>query len=381
MTPQTATVTDVPSAGVPAAARLVSLDAFRGATIALMVLVNNNGSGRDAYRQLEHAEWHGWTITDTVFPSFVWIVGMAITLSLGKRLAAGVPKSRLMAQVARRAAVLFVFGLLVYAFPHFDLGTQRILGVLQRIAICYLIASAIFLYTEVRGQILWILGLFSAYWMMMTLIPVPGYGPGRLDVEGNFAHYIDALVLGSHNYAHTRTWDPEGVVSTLPAIATALFGVLAGQLLRLRRGLPERTVWLFVTGSLLLAAGLICTAWLPINKKLWTDSFSLFMAGLDFIVFAIFAWFIDGLGWHKPARPFVIFGMNAIALYMISEGLAEFLDAVRVGPISLQQQIYRACFVPLASPANASLLYSLAFVAVIYAAACFFYRRGWFLRV
>jgi predicted acyltransferase len=200
-------------------------------------------------------------------------------------------------------------------------------------------------------------------------------------VEGNFAHYIDALVLGAHNYAHTKTWDPEGVVSTLPAIATALFGVLAGQLLRMRRGLPERIVWFFVTGSLLLAAGLICTAWLPINKKLWTDSFSLFMAGLDFIIFAIFAWFIDGLGWHRPSRPFVIFGMNAIALYMISEGLAEFLDAVRIGPISLQQQIYRTCFVPLASPANASLLYSLTFVAVIYAAAYFLYRRGWFLRV
>src|ERR1039457_2926364 len=219
------------------APRLVSLDAFRGATIALMVLVNNAGSGRDSYRQLEHAAWHGWTITDTVFPSFLWIVGVAITLSLGKRLAAGIPKSRLIVQIARRAAVLFVFGLAVYAFPNFNLGTQRILGVLQRIAICYLIVSVIYLFTRVRGQILWIVGLFAAYWMMMTLIPVPGYGPGRLDVEGNFAHYIDRLVLGAHNYANTRTWDPEGVVSTLPAIATALFGVLAGQILRLRRGL------------------------------------------------------------------------------------------------------------------------------------------------
>jgi predicted acyltransferase len=204
-------------------------------------------------------------------------------------------------------------------------------------------------------------------------------------VEGNFAHYVDRLVLGAHNYANTRTWDPEGVVSTLPAIATALFGVLAGQILRLRRGLAERTTWLFVAGSLLLAAGLICTAWLPINKKLWTDSFALFMAGLDFTVFAIFAWFIDGLGWHKPARPMVIFGMNAIALYMISEGLAELLGAVRVnaagGSISLKAYIYRAWFAPLASPPNASLLYSLAFVAVVYAAAHGLYRRGWFLRV
>lgn len=367
------------------APRLVSLDAFRGATIALMVLVNNAGSGRDAYPQLEHAAWHGWTITDTVFPSFLWIVGVAITLSLGTRLTGGVAKSRLMAQATRRAAVLFVLGLAVYAFPHFDLGTQRILGVLQRIAVCYLVVAAIYLWTGVRGQILWILGLFAAYWMMMLLIPVPGYGAGRLDVEGNFAHYVDRLVLGTHNYANTKTWDPEGLVSTLPAIATTLLGVLAGQILRLRRALAERTTWLFVTGSLLLAGGLILTAWLPINKKLWTDSFSLFMAGLDFIVFAIFAWLIDGCGWHKPAKPLVIFGMNAIALYMISEGVAEFLDAVHVdaagGPISLQAYIYRGWFVPLGSPANASLLYSLSFVAVVYAAAYFLYRRGWFLRV
>jgi predicted acyltransferase len=356
--------------------RLVSLDAFRGATIALMVLVNNAGSGRDSYRQLEHAAWHGWTITDTVFPSFLWIVGMAITLSLGKRLTTGIPRSLLLPQILRRFAVLFVLGVAVYAYPEFNLGTQRILGVLQRIAICYLAASLIFLYTGVRGQILCIAGLLAAYWMMMTLIPVPGYGPGRLDVEGNFAHYIDQLVLGRHNYHSTRTWDPEGLVSTLPAIATALFGVLAGHILRLRRTLAERTTWLFVAGSLLLAAGLICTAWLPINKKLWTDSFCLFMAGLDFLVFAIFLWFIDGQGWRRPARPLLIFGMNSIALYMVSEGLAEFLDAT-----SLQPSIYRKVFVPLASPANASLLYSLTFVAVIYLAACFLYRRGWFLRV
>src|ERR1039457_6520399 len=217
------------------ASRLVSLDAFRGATIALMVLVNNAGSGRDSYPQLEHAAWHGWTITDTGFPSFLWIVGVAITLSLGKRLAGGTSKSRLMAQVARRAAVLFVFGLAVYAYPNFDLGTQRILGVLQRIAICYLIASAIYLFTGVRGQILWIVGLFAAYWMMMTLIPVPGYGPGRLDVEGNLAHYVDRMGVRNHKHLPTKTWDPEGLVSTLPAIATALFGVLAGQILRLGR--------------------------------------------------------------------------------------------------------------------------------------------------
>ena len=212
--------------------RLVSLDAFRGATMAFMILVNNPGDGRHSYWPLQHAEWNGWTPTDVVFPSFLWIVGVAITLSLGRRLARGDSRSELLRQAVRRAAILFVLGVLVYAYPAFNLGTQRILGVLQRIAICYLAASAIYLFTRVRGQIVWIVSLMAAYWLLMAFAPVPGYGAGRLDVEGNFAHYIDRIVLGSHNYRHTRTWDPEGIVSTLPAIATCLLGVLAGHIVR-----------------------------------------------------------------------------------------------------------------------------------------------------
>ena len=163
--------------------RLVSLDAFRGATIALMVLVNTAG-GDVSYAPLNHSEWNGWTITDMVFPSFLWIVGVAITLSLGKRLAMGVPKSQLFWPILRRAAIIYVLGLIVYMAPAFDLGTQRILGVLQRIAICYLIASCIYMTTNIKGQILWILGLFASYWMLMTLVPVPGYGAGNLTRGG-----------------------------------------------------------------------------------------------------------------------------------------------------------------------------------------------------
>lgn len=374
------------SSTVPTASeRLLSLDAFRGLTMALMVLVNNAGNGDDSYMQLRHSEWNGWTITDTVFPSFLWIVGVAITLSLGKRLAKGIPRTRLLLDVCRRSAILFVLGLAVYAFPHFNLATQRILGVLQRIAICFLVASAIYLFTGVRGQIAWLAGLLAAYWIMMTFVPVPGYGPGRQDVEGNFAHYVDRLVLGSHNYASTRTWDPEGVVSTLPSIATTLFGVLAGGLLQFRRSLRQRVAWLFGVGVLLLAAGSICGLWMPINKKIWSDSFSLFMAGLDFMVFAALAWLIDGLGWHKPVRPLVILGMNAIAIYLVSEFAAETLSAIRwhspTGPVSLQGYLYSHWFAPLGSPPNASLLYSLAFTAAMYLVAWAMYRRGWFLRV
>jgi predicted acyltransferase len=202
------------------AERLVSLDVFRGATMALMVLVNDSGDGSHTYGPLQHSEWNGWTLTDTVFPSFLWIVGVAVTLSLGKRLMAGVPRSRLFAQVLRRAAILYVLGLVVYAYP-LDLSTQRLLGVLQRIAICYLIVSAIYLTTGIRGQIVWIVSLLGGYWLIMMLAPTPGYGAGHLDVERNFAHYVDTVVLGRHNYLSTKTWDPEGIVSTIPAIATA----------------------------------------------------------------------------------------------------------------------------------------------------------------
>jgi predicted acyltransferase len=365
--------------------RLVSLDAFRGATMALMVLVNTPGDGRNVYAPLRHAEWNGWTPTDVVFPSFLWIVGVAMTLSLGRRVAAGVSRAQLFGQAFRRAVILYVLGLLIYAYPGLNLSTQRLLGVLQRIAICYLAAAAIYLTARIRGQIVWIVSLLVGYWLMMMLIPVHGYGPGRLDVEGNFAHYIDRVVLGPHNYEWTKTWDPEGIVSTLPAIATVLLGIMAGHVLRLKRTLAARTVWLLAAGVLLIAAGLICNAWLPINKKLWTTSFALFMAGLDFGIFAVFLWCIDGLGYKRIAKPLVIMGMNAIVVYLASEFLDEALTAVQWSSagrtISLHQWLYGNLFAGIASPMNASLLFAIAYTLLMYLLAYGMYRRGWFVRI
>lgn len=251
----------------PAPQRLASLDAFRGATIALMVLVNTPGDGRHVYPPLQHSAWNGWTPTDVVFPSFLWIVGVAITFSLARRVAGGMPRGRLFAQILKRAAILYAFGLLIYLFPRFDFSTMRIFGVLQRIAICYLVVSAIYLTTGLRGQILWIVSLLAGYWLIVKLVPVPGYGAGDLAPDHNIANYLDRVLLGAHNYAGTRTWDPEGIVSTLPSIATALFGVMAGHLLRAKRTLAERCAWLFFVGNLLIAAGLIADAWLPIDRK------------------------------------------------------------------------------------------------------------------
>lgn len=356
--------------------RLISLDVFRGATIALMVLVNTPGDGRHVYGPLQHASWHGWTITDTVFPSFAWIIGVAITLSLGHRLEEGMPRGRALALALRRASILFALGLFLYAFPHFDFEHQRILGVLQRLAICYLAASVIFMTTGVRGQLLWVVGLLSTYWLIMRFAPVPEYGAGFLDVERNFAHYIDRIILGKHNYASTKTWDPEGIVSTLPAIATTLLGVLAGQVLRLKKPLAEQTTWLFLAGNILLAMALVCDQWLPINKKLWTSSFTLFMAGLDFVIFAALLWLVDGMRWRNGLLPLIVLGQNAIAIYMLSELLIETL-----GALGWRQPIYETIFAPLASPMNASLLFAITYTLLMFGVSYWMYKRGWFVRV
>ena len=367
------------------AGRLVSLDAFRGATMAFMILVNTPGDGNHTYWPLEHAKWHGWTPTDVVFPSFLWIVGVAMTLSLGRRLARGDSRASLFRQAARRATILFALGVLVYVYPAFDLSTQRILGVLQRIAICYLAAAVIYLTTKLRGQIVWIVSLMAVYWLLMEFVPVPGYGSGHLDVEGNFAHYVDRIVLGSHNYLQTKTWDPEGIVSTLPAIATCLLGLVAGYILGLRRSLGGRCLRLLGLGVILLSAGLICNTWLPINKKLWTDSFTLFMAGLDFVVFAGFLWLVDGLGWRRMVKPLVVMGMNAIVIYLASEFLDQALTWVHWtgagGKVVLREWLYEHLFAQLASPYNASLIYAVSYVLVMFLIAWALYRRGWFVRI
>lgn len=368
-----------------AVGRLVSLDAFRGFTMAFMILVNTPGDGAHTYWPLEHANWHGWTPTDMVFPSFLWIVGVAITLSLGRRLAHGDSRAVLLRQAARRAGILFALGVLVYVYPAFDLSTQRILGVLQRIAICYLATAAIYLTTRLRGQILWTGSLMAVYWLLMAFAPVPGYGSGRLDVEGNFAHYVDHMVLGSHNYLQTKTWDPEGIVSTLPAVATCLLGLLAGHIVGMRRSLGERCLRLVGMGVILIAAGLICNIWLPINKKLWTDSFTLFMAGLDFTLFAGFLWLVDALGWRRVVKPLVVMGMNAIVIYLASEFLDEVLSWVHWtgagGRVVLRAWLYDHLFAPVASPYNASLIYAISYVLVMFVIAWALYRRGWFVRV
>ncbi len=365
-----------------ASGRLMSLDVFRGATIAAMVLVNNPGSWDTVYPPLLHAKWHGWTFTDVIFPFFLWIVGVAMTLSFERRMEQGADRGRgkLMLHVVRRSAIIFAIGFFLSGFPKFPIATMRIPGVLQRIAVCYLIASIVLLFTRLRGQMLAVGTLLTGYWMLMTLYPVPGCGPGSLEMECNFERYVDGLLLKGHMWRQTTEWDPEGIVSTLPAIATTLFGVLAGHLLRIRRTPAEKTAWLFVCGSVLLVSGSVLAWWMPINKSLWTSSYSVFMAGLAMQAFAFCYWLVNVQQWKRFAQPFVMFGMNAIVLYFFSGMLARMMSILKIGSVSLQHIVYDNFFVYLASPKNASLLYALTNVAVVYLFARFLYRRKWFVR-
>lgn len=374
--------------------RLQSLDVFRGATIAAMILVNNPGSWENSYAQLKHAAWHGWTFTDWIFPFFLFIVGVAMTFSFPKRLAQGQTKKQLLLHTLRRAAILFALGLLVNGFPfglfdhQFSWATFRIPGVLQRIAICFLIASIIFVTTKIRGQIVWTVALLTVYWLLVRLVPVPGFGVGVMEPTGNLCWYVDSTLLRGHTwiYAPAEGFDPEGIVSTIPAIATTLFGLLTGQWLRSERGPKEKTAWMFVVGQAMLLLGVIFDNWLPINKNLWTSSYSIFMTGWALICLATFYWLIDVKGLQRWAKPFTIFGMNAITVFVLSELLAVLLWVITwKGPdgsvITLHDYIHEHLFVPLASAMNASLLFAIAFVLEMYLVAWLMWKKRWFLKV
>jgi predicted acyltransferase len=376
--------------------RLLSLDAFRGATIAGMIMVNNPGSWSTIYPQLEHASWNGWTFTDFIFPFFLWIVGVAMTLSFAKRVEQGANKVQLMGHVFRRAIIIFALGLFLAAFPfgllfghQFSLTNLRIPGVLQRIAVCYLIASAIFLWSNVRGQIAWIVGLLASYWLMVMLIPVPGFGAGVVNQPtGSLCWWIDSTVLAGHTWrgAPVPGFDPEGIVSTIPAIATTLLGVLTGHWLRTSRSPEEKTVWMFVAGEFLMLLGAIFDMWLPINKNMWTSSYVIFMAGWALVIFAMFYWLIDVKGYKKWALPFTIYGMNAITVFVLSGLIAKTLGLIKVAAadgtmISLQHLIYTSVFVPIASPLNASLLFAICFIGVMFLVVWGMWKLKWFVKI
>lgn len=366
--------------------RLVSLDVFRGATMAAMVVVNNPGDWSQVYAPLLHAEWNGWTPTDLIFPFFVFILGVSVTLS--KR------SLQPVTVILRRSALIFGLGLFLALYPRFDVTTVRIMGVLQRLALCYL-GAALFYRTfgEADEEDKWQAAvgttavLLLAYWAVMQFVPAPGGVAGDLTPAGNIGAWLDRLVFGeSHLWRQSRTWDPEGLLGTIPAIASALSGVAAGVILTGRRTQAEKVAFLIAGGGAAIVMGLVWDRSFPINKNLWTSSYVLFTSGLASITLAGCYWLFDTRGRQAFVRPLVVLGTNALVLFVASGLLVKTLLFFKVtGPdgaaISVNRWLYITGFEPFAPPKIASLLFALANLAVLYLLLEFLYRRRWFLRV
>jgi predicted acyltransferase len=375
----------------PLAGRLLSLDLFRGATIAGMILVNNPGDEQTAYGPLKHAAWNSWTPTDLVFPFFLFIVGVAMAFSFSSRLKRGESRQELMVHVLWRGLILFALGMFLNGFPNqYHLAAWRVYGVLQRIAICYVISAILVLWMPQQGWIITIVTCLVGYWILMRFVPVPGFGVPThdvplLDPDRNIAAWLDRRLLFGHLYEGTR--DPEGVLSTIPALATSLLGVLTGEWLHSQRSARTKAVGMVVFGVLGLAAGKIFNLWFPINKKLWTSSYVIFTAGLALLCLALCYWVLDIKQWRgRWTKPFLVFGMNSIAAYAFAEIMSHWFEHIEVhsangSAMSWQEVIYEKLFAGLASPPNASLLYALVFVMMCWAAMWVLYRRGMFLKI
>jgi predicted acyltransferase len=379
---------DAESPRTRSAPRLLSLDVFRGLTIAAMLLVNNPGSWSHVYPPLEHAAWNGWTPTDLVFPFFLFIVGITTTLSLGGLLAEGVRSRILFRKVLIRAVLIFALGLLLQGFPAYDLGTIRVLGVLQRIALSYLVAATIVLSTSVRGQVGALIALLLGYWALMTLVPVPGVGRAVLEPELNLSNWLDLRVIGrNHLLRETMTWDPEGILSTLGAVATVLCGVLAGHWIRSTRGAPTKVMGLLAGGGAVIALGAVWDRAFPINKNLWTGSYVLLSAGIACLVLASTYWLVDMKGRRAWARPFLIFGTNAITAYWLSSLVAIVFDWVVITSptdresLVLKTYIYEVFYAHWLAPENASLAYAVTYVLLWLGFLTLLYRRRIFIRI
>lgn len=392
--------------------RLVSLDAFRGITIAGMILVNNPGSWSHIYGPLRHAQWHGWTPTDLVFPFFLFIVGTAMAFSFSRRAAQGAATGQLLFQVARRSVILVCLGLFMYGFPdwrligpfvlviaglgmagggstarqvigwilaaagaayfaldfgYFEASRLRVPGVLQRIGVCYFGASLIVLLFGWAGRIASVLVILVGYALVVAYVSPPAnYAGAVVGAEGRLHDWLDVRVLGEHLYRERP--DPEGLLSTLPAIATVLLGVMAGGWLRSGRSMMEKAAGLFFVSNVLVVAGLWLAYVDPINKKIWTSSYVILTGGLAGHFLAACYFLIDIKGRRAWAWPFVVFGSNAIVVFVASSILAKMMGRWKVdvdgGTISVKGWIYREWFASWAAPLNASLAFALAYIAM-----------------
>jgi predicted acyltransferase len=362
--------------------RLLSLDVFRGLTIAGMIVVNTPGNDQ-AYTQLDHAAWNGCTMTDLVFPFFLFIAGVSLVFSLSKRMESGRTEG-LAPQILRRAAVIFGLGLFLNAIPNYHPSTIRVLGVLQRIAICYGLTSIIFLKTGLKTQIGIVAAALLGYWLAMTYIPVPGFGAGVLTKEGSLASFVDRTLLGAHIYRQ-GPYDPEGILSAVPSMATILLGVFTGLWLRSGRTHRDKIYGMLASGTVLAAAGWLWGIWFPINKALWTSSYVLYTAGLALWALSFCYLLIEVKAIKWWSKPFEIYGMNAIVAYVVPILLLKFMVLTKLAvpggdPIQLRVWLCDRIFGAWLSPLNASAAFAFFYTLLWLIPFWFLYKKKIFIK-
>ncbi len=375
--------------------RLVSLDVFRGITIAGMILVNNPGDWSHVYWPLLHAEWSGWTPTDLIFPFFLFIVGVAMPYSFARRLSNGGSRGKLLRHIVVRSLIIFALGMMLSGIPNFNYSHRLILSTLQRIAVIYLMSGTIYMFSGVVAQVVVAVFCIALYWALMLWVPVPGYGAGILTPVGNMWWYMDKILLqGWHQHlfviGNYTLHHAEGILSLIPSISTVLFGSLTGHYLRSDRSRIEKAAGMMVAGNFGLVIGIIMSIWFPINKLLWSSSYVVFTAGFALEFLGVCYWLIDIKGYKKWSEPFLVFGSNAITVFFLSGLVAIILDLVVVvaaGPagatlrMTLKEYLFGAVFAPVAGPYNASLLFAIAYVLIWYAVMYVFYKKKIFIKV
>ena len=385
------------TAATPASAsikRLVSLDVVRGITIAFMIMVNNNG-GAGSWHFMNHADWIGLTPTDLVFPTFVFVVGVSIVFAFESRLARGATRAQLAWHTAQRAVILFLLGIVVNGFPYFHLDHLRFYGVLQRIAVCYLVVGLFYLWDRGANSKIAVLVLcLLGYWILVRWVPVPGAGmPGRdvpfLDKDQNIVAWLDRQLMPGHLYEDWTTHntrDPEGLLSDIPAIGTALLGLLTALWLRSDRSVKAKANGLLAGCLGLLALGYFWSMWFPLNKKMWTSSYVLVAAGYSLALMAVVYWAVELRGWRKGwTYPWLVFGSNAITAYMFSELLPGVLDLIKFSSsgriVTLKGFLFDHIFAHIPDRGWAAFAWSASFTAVCLLPVWFLYRKKIFLKV
>ena len=380
--------------------RLLSVDVFRGITITGMILVSNHGDSSNAYPAMLHAEWHGWTPTDLIFPFFLFIVGIAMVMSFDKKLEAGQDRTAIMKTAFVRGLKIYALGAFLGVFyynfynPDFSWWTERLegirfMGVLQRIGIVFILTAAIVLLAGKRGRIVAFVGALVGYWALMTYVPytLPNgdTAVGLWDYANNFAAAMDHYILGAnHTYFRDTkpfAFDLLGVVSTMTAVATCLSGVLVGMLLSTERSNGEKMRLLVITGAIAVVVGMLLDGIVPINKPIWTSSYVIMSSGYAMVTLGFLIWLVDMKGYKNWSAPFVVYGANSIAFYMLSGVVGKIMGMIRFDGTSLKTILYQNTMEPLFSPAFASLMFGIMMLALYYLVMNRMYQRGIFWKV